>query len=104
LVFLAAIKAPLMKSSASTPADMQCMYCPTGTYEDGTTTMTLERADTTLVVKHVPAYVCPYCGDAILPGHVSRWLDDAIDAAGAAGGTTVREYEPKTAATGGSVS
>jgi hypothetical protein len=33
-----------MKSSASTPADMQCMYCPTGTYEDGTTTMTLERA------------------------------------------------------------
>jgi YgiT-type zinc finger domain-containing protein len=87
-----------MESSASIPEGMQCMYCPTGTYEDDTTTMTLERADTTLVVKHVPAYVCPYCGDAILPSHVSRWLDDAMDAAEAAGGTTVREYDSEKAA------
>lgn len=93
-----------MSDEESTPEGMQCMYCPTGTYEDGTTTMTLERGTTTLVVKHVPAYVCKYCGDAILPSHVSKWLDDAMDAAEAAGGTTVREYEPKTATTGGSVS
>jgi len=48
--------------------------------------------------KHVPAYVCPYCGDAILPSPVSRWLDDAMDAAEAAGGTTVREYDSEKAA------
>ncbi|MFB6231390.1 MAG: YgiT-type zinc finger protein [Salinibacter sp.] len=84
-----------MVSSASTSEGMQCMHCPTGTYEEGTTTMTLERGDTTLVVKHVPAYVCSHCGDAILPEHVSRGLDDAMDAAEAAGGTTVRDYDPE---------
>jgi len=84
-----------MSDDESTPEGMPCMYCPTGTYEDGTTTMTLERGTTTLVVKHVPAYVCSYCGDAILPDDVSRWLDDAMDAAEAAGGTTVRNYDPE---------
>ncbi len=94
-----------MSDKETTPEGMTCMYCPTGSYEDGTTTMTLERGPTTLVVKHVPAYVCSHCGDAILPDDVSKWLDDAMDAAEAAGGTTVREYdEPKTAATGGAVS
>jgi len=87
-----------MSDNESTPEGMQCMYCPTGTYQDGTTTLTLEREDTTLVVKHVPAYVCKYCGDAILPSHVSKWLDDAMDAAEAAGGTTVRDYDPEKAA------
>lgn len=87
-----------MNDNESTPEGMQCMYCPTGTYEDGTTTLTLEREGTTLVVKNVPAYVCKYCGDAILPSRVSKWLDDAMDAAEAAGGTTVRSYDPEKAA------
>ena len=87
-----------MSDDESTPEGMQCMYCPEGTYQDGTTTIPLERGDTTLVVKHVPAYVCPYCGDAIFGEEVSKWLDDAMDAAEAAGGTTVREYEPEKTA------
>lgn len=78
---------------------MRCMYCPTGTYHEGTTTLTLERGDATLVVKHVPAYVCPYCGDALLTEAVSKRLDDAMDAAVAAGGTTVRAYDPAKATT-----
>lgn len=73
------------------------MYCPTGTYQKDTTTMTLERGDATLVVKHVPAYVCPHCGDAVLSEAVSERLDDAMDAAVAAGGTTVRAYDAKKA-------
>ena len=87
-----------MSNNEPTPEGMQCMYCPTGTYAEGTTTLTLERGDTTLVVKHVPAYVCQYCGDAILPENVSKWLDDAMDAAEAAGGTTVRDFDPEKAA------
>lgn len=73
------------------------MYCPTGTYQKGTTTMTLERGSATLVVKRVPAYVCPHCGDAMLSEAVSERLDDAMDAAVAAGGTTVRTYDPEKA-------
>lgn len=75
---------------------MQCMHCPVGTYRDGTTTMTVEREDATLVVKEVPAYVCPYCGDALLSEEVSKGLDHAMDEAIAAGGTTVREYDAAT--------
>lgn len=75
------------------------MYCPKGTYREGTTTATLERGGATLVVKDVPAYVCPLCGDALYAEDVSRWFDDAMDAAVAAGGTTVRAFAPaKTAA------
>ncbi|PSQ95987.1 MAG: hypothetical protein BRD55_08025 [Bacteroidetes bacterium SW_9_63_38] len=57
-----------MNDSEPTPEGTQCMYCPTGTYREDTTTMTLERDETTLVVKHVPAYVCLHCRDAILGG------------------------------------
>lgn len=88
-----------MKNDKSTPDGMQCLYCPKGTYREGTTTMTLEREGATLVVKNVPAYVCRYCGDAILTQEASKRLEDAMDAAVAAGGTIVREYDQaKTAA------
>ena len=70
-----------------------CIARPVPMRERDTTTMTLERDETTLVVKHVPAYVCPYCGDATLGEEMSEWLDDAMDAAEAAGGTTVRAYD-----------
>lgn len=85
-----------MSDADSTPDGMQCMHCPVGTYQDGTTTMTFEREDVTLVVKEVPASVCPYCGDALLTEEVSKGLDDAMDEAIAAGGTTVRTYEAVT--------
>lgn len=85
-----------MADAESTPDGMQCMHCPVGTYRDGTTTMTFEREDVTLVVKEVPAYVCPYCGDALLSEEVSKGLDDAMDEAIAAKGTTVREYDAAT--------
>ncbi len=84
-------------NNESTPEGTPCMYCPTGTYQKGATTMTLERGDTTLVVKKVPAYVCSHCGDALLTEAVSKRLDDAMDAAVAAGGTTVRTYDPESA-------
>ena len=88
-----------MNNDEPTPEGMQCMYCPKGTYREGTTTMTLERGGATLVVKNVPAYVCRSCGDAIFPEDVSKWFDDAMDAVVAAGGTTVRDFDrAKTAA------
>jgi YgiT-type zinc finger domain-containing protein len=86
-----------MTDTEPTPEGMACTYCPTGTYQKSTTTMTLERGDATLVVKHVPAYVCSHCGDAMLSEAVSERLDGAMEAAVAAGDTTVRTYDPEKA-------
>jgi YgiT-type zinc finger domain-containing protein len=43
-----------------------CRQCPEGTYEKGTVTETLERGDTVVVVKDVPALVCDVCGNSLL--------------------------------------
>jgi YgiT-type zinc finger domain-containing protein len=43
---------------------MRCLICKHQTIRPGTTTVTLERDGLTLVVKNVPAQVCPNCGEA----------------------------------------
>lgn len=45
---------------------MKCVICKHGETQPGTTTMTLERENTTVVFKHVPAEVCQNCGEAYL--------------------------------------
>lgn len=45
---------------------MQCVICKQGETHPGTTTVTLERAGTTLVIKGVPALVCDNCGEYYL--------------------------------------
>jgi len=43
---------------------MMCILCRHGTTHTGQTTLTLERGDLHLVVKNVPALICPACGEA----------------------------------------
>lgn len=43
---------------------MRCLICRQGATVRGETTVTLERGDTTLVIKGVPAEVCENCGEA----------------------------------------
>jgi YgiT-type zinc finger domain-containing protein len=45
---------------------MTCVICKHGDIVPGTTTVTLERGATTLVVKGVPAGVCQSCGEEYL--------------------------------------
>ena len=42
---------------------MKCVICKHGEVTSGTTTITLERGTTTLVIKGVPARVCQTCGE-----------------------------------------
>jgi YgiT-type zinc finger domain-containing protein len=42
---------------------MKCVICKQGETRSGTSTVTLERNGTTLVVKGVPAQVCRNCGE-----------------------------------------
>jgi len=61
--------------------------------EPGVTTVTLERDGMTLVVKRVPARVCPNCGEAYLSEAIAcRLLEDAEALANAGAMVDVREY------------
>ncbi len=50
---------------------MKCLICKTGKTKTGTATVTLERADTVVVIKDVPAQVCDNCGEYYLSEEVS---------------------------------
>ena len=50
---------------------MKCLICKTGETNPGTTTVTLERDNTVVVIKDVPAQVCDNCGEYYLAEDVS---------------------------------
>jgi len=48
--------------------------CP-GTYEERTIVHTMHRGDQILVIDHVPADVCPVCGDILFTPETVRRLE-----------------------------
>jgi YgiT-type zinc finger domain-containing protein len=72
---------------------MKCPVCRHGETKPGRATVTLERGDTTLVFKDVPAEVCGNCGEAFHSEEVTRaLLAQAEDAARAGVEVDVRRY------------
>jgi len=45
---------------------MNCTTCKNGTMEEGKVTVTLQRGQSVVVIKNVPALVCENCGDYTL--------------------------------------
>lgn len=73
---------------------MRCVVCKFGVTEPGTTTVTLERDQTVLVVRSVPAEVCNNCGEAYVDELTTKRLLDSAEAALHAGvQVDVREYK-----------
>jgi len=66
-------------------AVMQCVICKHGELDAGTTTVTLERDDVTLVFKEVPAHVCENCGESYVDEAVTRQLLNEAENAVSAG-------------------
>lgn len=60
---------------------MACPICKHGELQEGTTSVTLERDDLTLVIKGVPARVCDNCSEAFVDESVSRKLLEQATAA-----------------------
>ena len=60
---------------------MKCVICKFGETQPGTTTMTLERDATTIVVKNVPAEVCQTCGEAYVDQATTRHLLHLVEEA-----------------------
>lgn len=61
----------------------RCSYCGTGTMQPNqTTTLTLERPPTTMVLRGVPAQVCDACGEASVDEattqHVLEVFEEAV--------------------------
>lgn len=50
---------------------MKCVICKTGETADGTTTITIERGGSVLVIRGVPARVCTTCGEAYVSSEVT---------------------------------
>jgi YgiT-type zinc finger domain-containing protein len=53
---------------------MKCTICKQGETSQGNTTVTLERGNSTLVFKNVPAKVCLNCGEKYVSSQVSAHL------------------------------
>lgn len=51
---------------------MKCVICKQGETKDGTTTVTLERGQTTVIIKDVPAEICENCGEYYLCEEVTE--------------------------------
>jgi len=72
---------------------MKCVICKDGETRPGSTAVTLERENTTLVFKAVPAEACVNCGEAYVAEDVSRQILAAAEQAARSGvQVDVREF------------
>lgn len=53
---------------------MRCIICKKADTQPGFATVTLERGGLTLVVRRVPAQVCPNCGEEYVDEHAAAQL------------------------------
>ncbi|MBE7438214.1 MAG: type II toxin-antitoxin system MqsA family antitoxin [Spirochaetales bacterium] len=60
---------------------MKCVICKNGETSSGTTTVTLERASTIVVIKEVPAEICENCGEYYLSQTVASRVQESVQAA-----------------------
>ncbi|MEX2565924.1 MAG: type II toxin-antitoxin system MqsA family antitoxin [Cyclobacteriaceae bacterium] len=51
---------------------MECTLCKTGTTEKGHVTVTLEKGETIVLIKKVPAEVCTNCGHYYLSAEMTQ--------------------------------
>lgn len=61
---------------------MRCVLCKQGETKSGTVTVALQRGDTTVIIKGVPAEICENCGEYYLAddiaGRVLSMAEEAV--------------------------
>jgi len=60
---------------------MDCVICKSGQMKKGKVTVTLQRKESVIVVKGVPAKVCENCGEYILSEEVTKKLMEVAEQA-----------------------
>jgi YgiT-type zinc finger domain-containing protein len=72
---------------------MKCVVCKQSETRPGATTVTLERDGLILVVRHVPAQVCPNCGEDYVDEQVAgQLLETAEQVLSAGAQVDIRNY------------
>ncbi len=72
---------------------MKCVICKNGNTQPGVVTVTLQRGDTTVIIKQVPADVCDNCGEYYLSDEISeRVLSQAENALSAQKEVEILQY------------
>ncbi len=72
---------------------MKCIICKQKETQPGVTTVTLERGGFTLVVKSVPAQICPNCSEAYVDeGVANHLLETAEQMVNSGAQVDVRQY------------
>ena len=51
---------------------MECVICKNGKTQQGTTTVTLEKEGSVIVIKDVPASICQNCGHYYLDENITE--------------------------------
>ncbi len=61
---------------------MECVICKNGMINPGVVNVTLQRNESTIIFKHVPADVCDNCGEYYLAedvtDHLLKLAEDAV--------------------------
>jgi YgiT-type zinc finger domain-containing protein len=60
---------------------MKCVICQYGETEPGTTTVTLTRDETTIVIRDVPAQICTTCGEEYVDAATGKRLSQIAETA-----------------------
>ncbi len=60
---------------------MKCLICRQGEMQRGTTTVTLERGESAIIVRGVPADVCGNCGEYYLDEETARKVFELAESA-----------------------
>ncbi len=73
---------------------MNCLICRQAVLVDGLTSISFERGEMNFTVHHVPAQICPHCGEAFVAESATIHLLNTAEAASAEGlWGQVREYD-----------
>lgn len=60
---------------------MRCVICKTGELAAGRTTVTLQRGETTVIIKNIPAQICGQCGEYYLSEEMTEKVMAMAEAA-----------------------
>ena len=72
---------------------MNCLICRQAEIVEGFTSITFEREEFRLLINHVPAHICPSCGEAIVDEDVAiRLLSETEDVVNEGIFEGVRDY------------
>ncbi|MBN2718862.1 MAG: type II toxin-antitoxin system MqsA family antitoxin [Deltaproteobacteria bacterium] len=64
---------------------MKCIVCKNGDTEPGNVTVSVDKHDTVVVIRDVPAQVCATCGEEYIDAQTMKQIEKLVESAQKAG-------------------